>query len=36
MDFEVNLRDVGGEIATASENESKIKIFDPNKPEGKY
>ena len=36
VDFEVNLRDVGGQIATASENENKIKIFDPNKPEGKY
>ena len=36
VDFEINLRDVGGEIATASENESKIKLFDPAKPEGKY
>ena len=36
VDLEINLRGSDGQIATASENEKKIKIFSPNKPEGNY
>ena len=36
VEFEVNLKGSGGQIATAGENEKKVKIFNPNKPEGNY
>ena len=36
VDFEINLKGSDGEISTAAESEKKIKLFNPDKPEGGY